>query len=142
MRGKTNMIKIGIAIIFCFGFFIGCSDETAGPDPKENDPCQDNNSPVVEAIPDTFVALGDTIWIFPEAYDDDFDELDFGCSCNNITLTQLRTGKVPQFGVDSQSGEFMFVPKSYDAPYRIFEISATDSCDAAGSAEFTIQVEQ
>jgi hypothetical protein len=138
------VIRIVIALILWIILFIGCSEESIAPeheDPIEN-PCQGNNPPVIESLPDTFVALGDTIWLYAVADDPDQDKVHFSGSCNNITWSQLQSGDLPGFGVDSQSGEFAFVPKSFDVPYRIFEVSASDSCGAFDSTVFTIQVLQ
>ena len=138
------MAKIVIATLFIIFLCLGCSEESVAPeleDPME-DPCIGNNPPTIEALPDTFVALGDTIWMYAVGYDPDQDEIHFIGSCNNITWSQFQSGELPRFRVDPTTGVFRFVPQSFDVPCRIFEVCAADSCDAINSTEFTIQVIQ
>ena len=138
------MRRIVIALIFCISLFIGCAEESVAPvseDPIEN-PCLGNNPPTIESLPDTFVALGDTIWLYALAFDPDYDEVKFVAGCNNITWPQIKSGELPEFRVDPQTGVFSFVPRSFDVPDRIFEVWAADSCAQVNSTEFTIQVIQ
>lgn len=104
------------------------------------DACTGNNAPVIEAIPDTFVALGDTIWLQAVAYDPDDNEFRYTGGCTNMTMTEIRFGGGPSFGVNSDTGLFGFRAKDTDIPYRTFVIYATDSCDAAGETHFKIEV--
>ncbi len=138
------MFKIVVVFILFVTLFPGCSEESVAPEPGGaiDDPCRGNNPPAIEALPDTFVALGDTIWLYAVGHDPDHDEIHFLSSCNNITWAQLQSGDLPIFGVNAKTGVFRFVPRSYDDPYRVFEVWAADSCDAINSSEFTIQVTQ
>jgi hypothetical protein len=136
------MIRIVALLILCFTLYLGCSEDSVAPEPEKisEDACTGNSSPVVEYLPDTFVALGDTIWLQAIAYDSDQDEIRFSGSCNNVTWAEIRAGILPAFGVNDETGLFLFRPKSIDIPIRIFEIYASDSCGAVGSTEFMIQV--
>ena len=94
---------------------MGCSEDSVAPDEEliVEDACTGNNTPVIEIIPDTFIALGDRLRLSTAASDPDQDEIRFYGGCHNVTISQIRSGELPAFSVDTSTGEFYFRPQPY-----------------------------
>ena len=132
----TRISKTVLVLIVLLG---ACSD-TMSPIDKEplNYPCEGNRRPIIESIPDTFVSIGDTLWLQTVAYDLDGDALAYSAYCSNLTWGEIVEGLYPHSECDSITGLFWFFAQQNDYPYRIFEISAVDTCGYSVSVSVKI----
>lgn len=98
-----------------------------------------NLPPTIATLPDTSIAVGDTLWTRVEATDPDGDEISYQLTVF-LTLEELRDGYRAQAGMNGAKEEFWFVPKRSDRPQRRFKITATDTSGGRDSTTFTVEV--
>jgi hypothetical protein len=113
------------------GFALGCGDDGGGGPA--------NHPPVLEAQPDTAVAIGDTLKLWVEAYDADGDNLSYGLTIA-VTLEELRDGYIPDAHLEAGTGYYWFVPGPRDRPQRIFMFTVEDGRGGQDSDTITVYV--
>jgi hypothetical protein len=123
-------------------FWLGCSENFDVPDltAPEDNRCIGNKPPTLIDLPDTFVAVGDTVWLNPIAYDPDGDRMRYTCECTNVTWGEIKQGQIPVYVIDPITGALWFSAHAYDAPFRTFHIIVIDSCGASAQTSFEIAV--
>jgi hypothetical protein len=141
-KNRKTVIRIIIALILSIALLIACSENNIGPIDEEpiDFPCKGNRQPIIESIPDTFVSIGDTVWLQTVAYDPDGDELTYSAYCSNLTWGEIKEGRYPHSECNPITGLFWFFAQENDLPYRTFEISAMDTCRFSVSAGVKIIV--
>ena len=118
-------------------FILGCADDNPS---AASDPCDSNQKPVLNEIPDTTITVNDTLWLQLEGNDLDNIELEYTGLCINVSLSDIRSGDVPRSVCEQQTGIFWFFAHNYDMPYRIFRFTVFDTCGAADSIEVVVDV--
>lgn len=68
-----------------------------------------NLPPTIATLPDTSIAVGDTLWTRVEATDPEGDEIGYQLTVF-LTLEELRDGYRAQAGMNGANEEFWFVP--------------------------------
>ena len=92
------MTRNTIPLIFLIALIAACAEDGIGPideDPVDF-PCEGNRRPYMESIPDTFVSVGDTVWLQAVAYDPDGDELEYYSFCTRLTWGEIKEGRGPR----------------------------------------------
>lgn len=111
---------------------LGCGEsaETAGP---ANDP------PVIGAVSDTSVALGDTVAFYVQADDPDGDKVSFELGVS-VSWEELKRGYRVDASLDPGTGYIWFRPKQDDVPSRDFNFMADDGRGGEDNAWITVSV--
>lgn len=128
IRGSWVLLAAAAALAVA----LGCSEgvETAGP---SNDP------PVLAAIGDTTIALGDTVAFFVSATDPDGDDITYRLGVS-VTWEELQEGYRVDASLDSETGYFRFRPQQEDVPDRDFNFAADDGRGGEDDAWMTVRV--
>ena len=98
-----------------------------------------NRAPVIEAVEDTTIALGDTLGLTVSAVDPDGDDIVLTLAVS-VTWEELRDGYRADARLDPESGYFWFRPKPDDIPSRTFLAMADDGRGGEAEAAFTVYV--
>ena len=111
---------------------LGCagSEESLGPE---------NGAPVMGAVGDTTVALGDTVAFFVSATDPDGDDLTYSLGVS-VTWEELKQGYRVDATLDAETGYFWFRPKPEDVPGRDFNFAAEDGRGGKDDVWITVGV--
>jgi len=100
-----------------------------------------NHPPVIDARPDTFAIVGDTLRIEISATDQDGDELQFhqetACTWNEIATGQCHP---PIAYIDPRTGSYWFYPRTYDIPERSIMVTVTDGHGGYAYMQFDVTV--
>jgi hypothetical protein len=86
-----------------------------------------NHSPVVVSLADTFAVVGDTLRLKFSATDPDEDVLRFEEEMP-CTWGEIKNGTChpPIADIDSRTGSFWFLPRTYDIPLRGVFVTVSD----------------
>ena len=127
-RMRCLLLAAGVALVAASG----CS-ESVGPAGPTNAP------PVMAAVRDTTVALGDTVAFFVSATDPDGDDITYRLGVS-VTWEELQEGYRVDASLDSETGYFWFRPKQEDAPSRDFNFTADDGRNGEDDVWMTVGV--
>jgi hypothetical protein len=111
----------------------GVSDDASGPQGGVNNP------PVLGAVRDTTIALGDTLGILVSATDPDGDEITYHLAVS-LTWEELRDGYRADASLGAQTGYFWFKPGQRDVPNRQFQFIARDGRGGEDDTWMTVTV--
>jgi hypothetical protein len=98
-----------------------------------------NHAPVLQAQPDTTVAVGDTLHLWAIADDQDGDPLTYDAVVIG-TLSDFKIRGLPDTQFDSTDGHFEFRPRTIDRPDRVFRFRVDDDRGGCDSTTFTVNV--
>ncbi len=132
-----NRIKHGtlaVAVGLVLGV-LGCGvgGDAAGPQGGTNRP------PVLGAVRDTTIALGDTVGIFISATDPDGDDITYHLAVS-LTWEELKDGYRADASLGAETGYFWFKPGQRDVPSRQFQFIAEDGRGGEDDAWMTVTV--
>jgi hypothetical protein len=130
MRIRESWVLLAAAVALAVAMGCGESVETAGP---ANDP------PVLAAVRDTTIALGDTVAFFVSATDPDGDDITYSLGVS-VTWEELQEGYRVDASLDSETGYFRFRPKQEDVPDRDFNFAADDGRGGEDDVWMTVRV--
>ena len=129
-RMRCLLLVVGVALVVAV---LGCTGTETAVGPSDNAP------PVMAAVSDTTVALGDTVAFFVSASDPDGDEIIYRLGVS-VTWQELQEGYRVDASLDSETGYFWFRPKREDAPSRDFNFTADDGKDGEDDVWVTVGV--
>ena len=128
MKTRVLMLWAGAAL-FVIGW--GCGEKRA------TEPA--NRPPVLEAQPDTTVAVGDTLELWARAQDADGDSLSYRVTVY-LTYQEYLDSYRPEVRMNGYTGHFWFKPVLRDGPSRAFMFKADDNRGGLDSAYFVVNV--
>ena len=122
-------------IVFCLTG-IGCEDGGTGLDMLDYPFESFNRAPVIQELPDTNIAVGDTLWMRALAHDPDGDEISFRIKIYVYNVF----GRWPDIDFNSSTGHFWFAPVAGDQPNPSFEFIARDGRGGESSTTFAVEI--
>ena len=128
-RVRCLLLAVAVALVAASG--CGESVDTVGP--------SGNAPPVMAAVSDTTVSLGDTVAFSVSASDPDGDDITYRLGVS-VTWQELKEGYRVDASLDSETGYFWFRPKHEDAPGRDFNFTADDGKDGEDDVWMTVGV--
>ncbi len=132
MRLITRCAAHAAAAAFAI-LVVGCTGA------EDNVVPSDNNPPVMAAVRDTTIALGDTVAFFVHATDPDGDDITYRLSVS-MTWEELRDGYRADASLGSETGYFWFRPVKKDIPGRDFSFTADDGKGGESGVWMTVGV--
>jgi hypothetical protein len=131
-NNRFMLLALGAAWIAGFG----CGNDGNGYKVLDNPLISFNRAPVIQAQPDTSIALGDTLWLQASACDPDGDVIKYKI----VVYVGSIYEPWPDIDFNSATGRFWFAPTVSDLPDRSFEFLAQDGRGGESSTKFTVDV--
>lgn len=124
-----------LAMLLALSFSACCDEESCTS--RTFEPIDINDPPSIQSQRDTLCLIGDSLRLQAAASDPDGDEITYHLK------VALHSGEDQYDGdafLDSESGEFIFVPNASDMPYRSFTFIVKDEHGYAASTTFQVTV--
>ena len=125
---RTRLVFMLISAVVLFAIMSGCGEDVTAPV---------NGSPMVGAIADTTVILGDTLQGSVVATDGELDPLTYAVTALPI---HGADDNVVNAGIDPTTGRYWFIPNDGDLPGRTLRFTVTDDNGNATKTDLHVTV--